>query len=65
MKPPTRNMLKVLRDIAAGLGPDRGCRTQSDYGGRHGTLMALMKRGLLTRDLQVSAEGKRLLKRML
>lgn len=57
----TLNMLWVLRRLYAGDPPDVGCNTQSDYGGRHGTLQALVRRGFIDNDFKVTDAGRRLL----
>ena len=56
-------MLEVLRYIADGLGRDHGCRTMSDHGGRVCTLAALMRRGLLDRDFEITDAGREAVQR--
>lgn len=61
MKPkkikPSPSQLRVLRNIAAGLGASAHCRQMADYGGLRGTLASLHRRGWLEND-QITEAGR-------
>jgi hypothetical protein len=59
---PSAAQLKVLRNIAAGLGANHHCRSMSDYGGLRGTLASLHRRGWLSND-QITEAGRQVLDR--
>lgn len=52
--------LRVLRDICEGRGTHHDCHGQSQHGGRHTILFALMQRGLLDWDCKPTAAGRKL-----
>ena len=57
-------MLKVLRNVAAGLRVGDHLRTQSEHGGMAHVIRALVVRGLLTWDHELTDEGRQLLKEL-
>ena len=60
MRKPTQNMLRILRDIAEGRGTHHNCHGQSEHGGRVCTLLALLQRGLIDMEYEVTEAGKSL-----
>jgi hypothetical protein len=51
-------MIRVLVNLRLGNRAAHHCRTQSDYGGLHGTMMALMRHGLINRKYDLLRSGK-------
>ena len=51
-------MVQVLKDIAAGRGAYHGCSGRSEHGGRHGTIVALAKRGLIAGNNELTEAGR-------
>ena len=50
-------MTRVLFDVRDGLGTHYRCHGRSQHGGRSRVLTALIRRGLLTRDYELTADG--------
>lgn len=55
---PTPAQLRVLRNLAVGLGANAHCRSMSDYGGLTGTLASLYRRGWLVDRNQLTDAGR-------
>ena len=49
--------IRALAHARDGDPLDLHCRTQSEYGGLAGTVLSLMKRGLLTKDAKITELG--------
>lgn len=56
-RPMSPLMVQVLKDIAAGRGAYHGCSGRSEHGGRHGTIVALAKRGLIADNNELTEAG--------
>jgi len=52
------SMLRALVNVFKGRSISYHCRSQSDYGGLDGTVRALVKRGLLTWEHELTEAGK-------
>ena len=52
-------MKRVLLNLVRGEPACSHCFSISDYGGLHKTMLALVRRGLLTSDGVLTVEGKR------
>lgn len=57
-RPMSPLMAQVLKDIAAGRGAFHGCSGRSEHGGRHGTIVALAKRGFITGNNELTDAGR-------
>lgn len=51
-------MMRILREMANGLGTHHGVRGMAEHGGRATTLAAMMKRGLIDQDYHLTEQGK-------
>lgn len=49
---------RALRNLLRGEPLHGHCRTQSDYGGLHGTIFSLLRRGLITPGRELTEEGR-------
>lgn len=57
-RPMSPLMEQVLKDISAGRGAFHGCSGRSEYGGRHGTIAALAKRGYIRGNGELTDAGR-------
>lgn len=58
LRPMSPLMMQVLKDIAAGRGAFHGCSGRSEHGGRHGTIVALAKRGYIAGNNELTDAGR-------
>lgn len=58
LRPMSPLMVQVLKDIAAGRGAYHGCSGRSEHGGRHGTIVALARRGYITGSCELTDAGR-------
>lgn len=58
---PSKKMLIVLNDMYEGRGTHHNCRGRSAHGGRCRILCALIRRGWIDRDYQITETGRSVL----